>query len=153
MNGPKAPNWPWGTVNGWQGEYHEGVRDLVRDLNGVYASSGALHTQDFTGEGFSWNKGDDATNNVLSFLRYGTDGSRMMCVFNLSGTPQPSYSLGVPERGVWELVLNTDAASYQGAGNNIGTSLAATDSGRDGYPRSVTVHAPAMSAQFYLWRG
>ncbi|WP_080795363.1 1,4-alpha-glucan branching protein GlgB [Corynebacterium pacaense] len=144
---------PWGIFDGWQGEYHLAIQELVRDLNGVYSGSPALYSQDFSGEGFSWNKADDAAGNFLSFLRYGTDGSRMLCVFNLSGTPQSAYRLGVPDAGNWRLVLNTDTASYQGAGNDLAPSITAVDAGWDGFPHSLTLDSPAMSAQFYSWEG
>ncbi|AIK84910.1 glycogen branching protein [Corynebacterium glutamicum] len=140
---------PWDIVDGWQGEYHEAIRTLTRSLNGVYSDSPALHTQDFTGEGFTWNKGDDATNNILAFTRFGSDGSQMLCVFNLSGTSQPEYQLGVAAGGEWKLVLNTDDAEFLGAENDIATSVQAAATPRDNFAYSLSLHVPPMSAQFY----
>src|SRR5699024_636627 len=77
---------PWDIVEGWQGEYHQGISDLVRELNSTYKEVPALHQRDFSGEGFAWNKADDDNNNILVFTRYGDNGSQVLCVFNLSGT-------------------------------------------------------------------
>ena len=67
-------------------------------------------------EGYSWIDANDSANNVLSFLRFGDDGSMMACVFNFSGTEHSRYRLGLPHAGRWREVLNTDATIYNGAG-------------------------------------
>lgn len=149
----EAHGLPWDIVDGWQGEYHGAIRDLLRDLNNTYTSATALHTQDFQGEGFTWNKADDAANNILAFTRFGTDGSQMLCVFNLSGTTQQAYKLGVPAGGQWKLALNTDEGQFFGAGNELPSTLQASDTGWDGFPHALEVEIPAMSAQYYSWEG
>ena len=145
----EAKGLPWGVVEGWQGEYHEGIRSVVRTLNEVYAQSPALYTQDATGEGFTWNKPDDAGNNILVFTRFGSDGSQMLCAFNLSGTSQPNYKIGSAAAGEWDLVLNTDASDFHGADNEIATTVSTVAEPRDGFEQSMELHIPAMSAQFY----
>lgn len=144
---------PWGVVDGWQGEYHSTIQDLIRELNSTYTTTPALHSQDFSGEGFTWNKADDATNNILAFTRYGTDGSQILCVFNLSGTSQPEYKIGVSGGGSWRLVLNTDEGKFHGADNPLPETLQAVESNWDGFPHTTNLHSPAMSAQFYIWEG
>lgn len=143
----------WDDTVGWEGEYHEALAHMVRDLNALYSASPALFTQDNTPDGFSWTKSDDAANNVLSFVRYGTNGEKILCTFNLGGTSQPSYKLGVPEGGNWQCIFNTDAGVYEGANNPLDEYVTAWDTGWDGYPHSLTLHIPAMSAQFYRWVG
>lgn len=144
---------PWGVVDGWQGEYHSAISDLIRELNSTYRDVPALHERDFSGEGFAWNKADDAGNNILAFTRYGEDGSQVLCIFNLSGTSQPEYTLGVSGGGTWKLALNTDEEQFLGADNSLSETVKATKADRDGFPYTATVHSPAMSAQFYVWEG
>ena len=127
--------------------------ELVRALNTIYKRTPALFTQDFVPEGFSWNKSDDADRNVLSFLRHSApdaDGNveTLMCVLNLGGQSHTDYTLGVPEAGTWKLLLNTDAAVFGGADNPLGDAQAVTYPW-DGFDASVTLHLPAMSAQWY----
>ncbi len=92
---------------------HAGIHRLVCDLNGIYRSHPALYTLDTTPGGYSWIDANDAHNNVLSFLRYGSDGSVVACLHNFSGTTYGDYRVGLPEPGTWEEVLNTDATAYQ----------------------------------------
>ena len=59
----------------------------------------ALWSQDTSPEGYSWIDANDSANNVLSFLRFGSDGSVMACVFNFSGSEHSRYRLGLPHAG------------------------------------------------------
>ena len=72
---------------------------MIRDMNGIYRSRRALWTRDTTPEGYSWIDANDSANNVLSFLRFGDDGSVMACVFNFSGAEHSRYRLGLPHAG------------------------------------------------------
>jgi 1,4-alpha-glucan branching enzyme len=96
---------------------HRGVRDLVRDLNGLYAATPALWERDTVPAGFSWVVGDAAEDNVFAFLRFDADGAPLLAVSNFSPVVRYEYALGVPE-GIpaWSEVLNTDAARYGGSG-------------------------------------
>jgi 1,4-alpha-glucan branching enzyme len=66
---------------------------LVREINEIYQSHSALWSQDTIPAGYSWIDANDSANNVLSFLRYGSDGSVMACVFNFAGTEHSRYRL------------------------------------------------------------
>ena len=141
----------WYDMEGWEGEYHCGINALVRTLNSLYKELPALYSQDHTYEGFSWAKSDDASHNVLAFHRHGTDGSKLLCVFNFGGASHLGYTLGVPEGGQWVRILNTDDGIYEGADNDLPTEVEAVSFPWDGYDFSVQLHVPAMSGQWYRW--
>ncbi|WJZ02387.1 1,4-alpha-glucan branching protein GlgB [Corynebacterium freiburgense] len=147
----EARSLDWGDMEGWEGEYHLATQKLVRQLNTIYKDSPALYTQDDSHKGFSWAKSDDAAHNILAFHRYGTEGEIMLCVFNFGGTSQEDYRLGVPKSGRWHMVLNTDDAEYEGAGNPLPETVETKDEGWDGYEDSLVLHLPAMSAQWYVF--
>ncbi len=143
----------WSNLEGWGHEYHVGIQQLVKDLHALYRGTPALYSQDHEPSGFQWVKGDDAARNVLGYIRWGDDGSAVLVVVNLSGTSQDAYPLGVPRGGEWELVLNTDDEEYEGAGSELPEVLTTADSEWDGFPHSLSMHIPAMSVQWYRWRG
>ncbi|AGF72256.1 1,4-alpha-glucan branching protein GlgB [Corynebacterium halotolerans] len=143
----------WSNLEGWGKEFHEGIHQLVRDMHGIYRDTPALYTQDSEPAGFQWVKGDDAEHNVLGYVRWGSDGSGLLAIVNLSGSSHSDYPLGVPRGGEWDLVLNTDDGKYGGAGNELPATVTAAESEWDGYPNSVTLDIPAMSVQWYRWRG
>lgn len=141
----------WYQLDDAGGPLHRGVLTMVRDLNAVYRATPALWTLDTSPGGYSWIDANDTENNVLSFLRYGTDGSVVACLFNFSGTVHESYRVGLPEPGLWQEVLNTDAEAYHGSGRgNYGQVLATTD-GWHGRPASAAVTLPALSAIWLRW--
>ena len=96
---------------------HDGVRQLIRDLNKVYRSEPALHQCDMSGEGFRWISADDWQNSVYSYVRQSRDASDyLVVVLNLTPVPRHDYKIGVPAAGFYAEVLNTDAAVYGGSG-------------------------------------
>ncbi len=124
---------------------HRGVQTLVHDMNRVYAESPALFTQDIDPAGFQWIDANDASNNVFSFLRHGSDGSTIACVANFSAVPHADYRVGLPRAGVWDEVLNTDAGTYSGSGvGNLG-AVEVTDEPWHGQPASATLQVPPLA--------
>ncbi|MCX6397527.1 MAG: 1,4-alpha-glucan branching protein GlgB [Propionibacteriales bacterium] len=127
---------------------HRGVQRLVGDLNRGYTSSPALWTQDAVGNGFTWLTSDDATANVIAFVRWGTGGEALVCVCNFSGRPHEQYRLPFPFAGTWREVLNTDAEPYGGSGvGNLG-AVTAVDQPYGDQPASATLRLPPLGT---LW--
>ncbi|MEV5754097.1 1,4-alpha-glucan branching protein GlgB [Actinoallomurus sp. NPDC052308] len=138
----------WWLLDEAEDNFHVGVRRLVRDLNHNYAASPQLWTRDTDPAGFRWIAADDVAGNVISFLRYGPDGSPLACVVNFSGVPHEDYRLGLPCPGRWREVVNTDAYDYGGSGvGNLG-GVEAVDEPSHGLPASACLRVPPLGA---LW--
>ena len=133
----------------WQLEepgFSSGIARFMADVNGLYRSRPALWSQDTLPRGYSWIDANDSANNVLSFLRFGADGSVMACVFNFAGAEHSSYRLGLPQAGTWREVLNSDATVYNGSGiGNLG-AVRAVDEPWHGRPASAQLVLPPNSA-------
>jgi 1,4-alpha-glucan branching enzyme len=125
-----------------------GIKRMVSDVNEVYRTRRALWSRDSSPEGYSWIDANDSANNVLSFLRFGDDGSIMACVFNFSGSEHSQYRLGLPHTGTWREVLNTDSDVYNGAGIGNYGAVEAVDEPWHGRPASATMVLPPLAA---LW--
>jgi len=127
---------------------HSGVQQLVKDLNAAYAVHPALWQQDSTPAGFQWIDASDSAGNVLSFLRFGSDGSVVACVANFAAMPHHGYRVGLPSAGPWAEILNTDAESYGGSGvGNYGV-VEATSEPWHGRPASAELSIPPLGV---LW--
>jgi len=123
---------------------HAGLRQAVIDLNHGYRQNRALWSQDTKPQGFGWIDSNDADGNVLSFLRWGDDGSVLACVANFSAMPHEDYRLGLPLAGRWVEVINTDSEAYGGSGvGNLGM-VTASDTSWHGQPSSATVRVPPL---------
>ncbi|MBW8755281.1 MAG: 1,4-alpha-glucan branching protein GlgB, partial [Sphingomonadales bacterium] len=100
---------------------HEGVRNLVRDLNRVYREKPALHARDCEHEGFDWLVVDDARNSVFAWLRKAPGAKPIAVVSNMTPALLTGYRLPLPHDGAWHEVLNSDAQVYGGSGQgNLG---------------------------------
>ncbi len=127
---------------------HKGIHDLLRDLNHLYRSSPALYSEDTRPEGFQWIDANDSAGNVLSFLRYGADGSSIACVANFAGMPHEDYRVGLPFEGEWREALNTDAELYGGSGvGNLGLVIAEKKPWH-GLPASAVLRLPPGGVLF-----
>jgi 1,4-alpha-glucan branching enzyme len=131
---------------------HGGIKAMVGDLNRAYKDHPALWTRDNTPEGFSWIDANDASGNVLSFLRHGVDADGrptvLACVANFSGGPREDYRVGLPFAGRWREVLNTDAEIYGGSGvGNLGV-VEAEPQMWHGRPASAALRLPPSGV---LW--
>jgi 1,4-alpha-glucan branching enzyme len=135
----------WGLLDN---PLHAGVQSLIGDLNRAYRELPALYTGDTTPDGFSWIDANDASGNVFSFLRIGSDGSQLVCVANFSGQPHENYRIGLPVSGRWRELINTDSTGYHGSGvGNLG-AVTATDEAWHGRPASAVLRLPPAGV---LW--
>ena len=104
---------------------HEGVRNLIRDLNRVYREKAALHARDCEGEGFEWLVADDSGNSVFAWLRKAPDARPIAIVSNMTPAIRSGYRVPLPADGKWRELLNSDAEIYGGSGQgNLGSITA-----------------------------
>ena len=124
---------------------HKGLLHLVRDLNDKYKSNAALYDIDFEPAGFTWISADDRDQSVIAFVRHATDGNFVIAVCNLTPVPRNSYRIGVPSRGTYRAIINTDAKEYGGSGVGTMGNLMTQDSGCHGQPVSLLLTLPPLA--------
>ncbi|MBE9079326.1 1,4-alpha-glucan branching protein GlgB [Romeria aff. gracilis LEGE 07310] len=111
----------WGDLE-WhllQFDGHKQLKHCIERLNTIYRNEPALHTQDFTQEGFEWVDCSDNRHSVASFLRYDLDSEVfILTVCNFTPQPHSHYRVGVPTRGYYQELFNSDAREF--GGSNIG---------------------------------
>ncbi len=132
-----------------QDSRHAGVQQLVRDLNRLYRTSPALHTQDFSPAGFEWIEHDDARRSLLVFVRHGRGGEQMLVVCNFAPVVHHGQRFGVPAAGRWVERLNTDSRHY--GGSDVGTPLGECSSEAvpsHGRPQSVVLNVPPLATVY-----
>jgi 1,4-alpha-glucan branching enzyme len=66
---------------------HQGIQNLITDLNKLYKKKEALTANQFTADGFEWISHDDAENSVISYVRKGKD-SHVVIVCNMTPAPR-----------------------------------------------------------------
>ncbi|QEA39680.1 1,4-alpha-glucan branching protein GlgB [Pistricoccus aurantiacus] len=126
---------------------HQGVLNLVRDLNRLYRDHPALHELDTEPTGFTWVVGDDSANSVFAWLRWSRDGQPLLVVANLTPVPRYQYRLGVPYLGEWQMTFNSDAGCYGGSNQGESEVINAEDQPLHGQAASLTLTLPPLGVQ------
>ncbi len=131
---------------------HAGMQRWVSDLNRVYRSEPALYRIDFSPEGFEWLDVDNADASVIAFLRKGgADVAPVLVACNFTPVPRTNFLIGVPKRGVWREILNSDARDYGGAGwGNLG-AVESVPVSTHGRVESVNLTLPPLSTIMLRW--
>jgi 1,4-alpha-glucan branching enzyme len=133
---------------------HAGIKRLIGDLNRVYRREPALHQVDFSPAGFEWVDVGNAEMSVLAFLRKSASGGApLLVVCNFTPVPRDNFLVGVPQRGVWREIINTDARDYGGAGwGNLG-AVESVPVASHGRVESLSLTLPPLSTLVLRWEG
>ena len=129
----------------------EGVRLLVRDLNQLYLSDPVLSRNDFNSQGFRWLSCQDADANVISYLRSDAEEKVLYAAVCHFGGAMRDFRVGVPRRGFWREVINTNSQYYGGTGVGNDGGRAVEDIPHDGFSQSIRVTLPPLSAFVFKW--
>ncbi len=104
----------WGLL---QYDFHKGIQSWIRDLNQICTSKPSMFHYNFDPKGFEWVALNDHKNSVLVYLRKGENTHKpLLVVCNLAAKTMEDYHIGVPAKGEWKEILNSDDKKYQGSG-------------------------------------
>ncbi len=133
-----------------QYDVHQGLSNLIRDLNRLYRATPALYARDCEPEGFRWIVSDDSANSVLAWVRFGgPEDPPVAVVSNFTPVPRSNYRIGLPFVGRWREVMNTDAKLYGGSNaGNLGGVVAAAEPSH-GLPASAEVFLPPLATVYF----
>ena len=125
---------------------HQGIQELVKDLNKLYKSQPALWRDDFEEYGFQWIDCNDNKNSVISFMRREKmTGEWLVIIANFTPEGHSNYRIGVPVSGYFEELINTDSSKYGGSNmGNMGGKFT-DDWNIHGYDYSLDLSLPPLS--------
>jgi 1,4-alpha-glucan branching enzyme len=140
-------DWALGEVSS-----HQGIARLVGDLNRLYRDYPALHQTDCDPVGFEWAVVNDSANSVLAYFRRAPEGETLLIAHNMTPVARKRYRVGVPGRGRWVEILNSDAVIYGGSGMG---NLGGVDTGplsvpHHGRPESIDLTLPPLASVVFL---
>lgn len=137
---------------------HQGVQQLIKDLNNVYRTLPGLHQLDCDSKGFDWVVGDNNEQSIFVYLRKGLEGTPpVLVVVNMTPTAYTDYQLGVPLAGVYHQRLNTDSSEYGGSDFVLNTDsrvdnrteLQTIDETHNGQPCHLLLNIPPLATVFF----
>lgn len=97
-------------------ERHRQLQEYTRQLNRFYRAHSPFWEIDYSWEGFEWLISGDNANSVIAFLRKNEAGDTIVVICNFTKVRRDFYKVGVPEKGVYEILFNSDAREFGGEG-------------------------------------
>jgi 1,4-alpha-glucan branching enzyme len=129
---------------------HKGVLALIKDLNALYKKHVALWESDSDATGFSWIEVDNAAENVIAFRRIApSNGQEVICICNFSPVVREAHRIGLPRKGTYRQILNTDNEKYCGGGFGVVKSIKAEKTPWHGLDHSAVITLPPLATMWF----
>ena len=128
------------------GARHRALHAFFKAANALYLAQKPLWELDFSWEGFEWICADDNTANTAAFLRKDQKGNFLVVLCNFSPIHHKGYRIGVPCRGVYQEIFNTDEVLFGGQGRLNPEPLMTSDEPCHGRDQQLAVDIPPMGA-------
>lgn len=129
-------------------EPHQGIQKLVKELNSVYKNERALYDISFEADGFEWIDASDYQNSIMVFARKDQEGNALIIACNFTPTVHQEYRIGVPEKGKWKEIFNSDHKDFGGSNVLNNKTMASEDVAYHGKDQSISVSLPPLGAVY-----
>ncbi|MGE0771827.1 MAG: 1,4-alpha-glucan branching protein GlgB [Cyclobacteriaceae bacterium] len=96
---------------------HKGIKKVMSDLNALYKAEPALYKYPFDNRGFEWIDYSDRESSVIIYMRKSDiPAESLVVICNFTPAVRDHYRVGVPTRGKWKEIFNSDDLKYNGSG-------------------------------------
>ena len=133
---------------------HTKMLAYSKALNKFYVESKALWQVDFDWNGFQWIDCNDNENSVVALVRRAEERSDfLVCVHNFTPEVRHSYRIGVPTKGTYVEVFNSDLEEFGGSGVVNAGDITSEDYPFHGRDQSIVITVPPLATVFYRLKG
>ncbi|MCM1386648.1 MAG: 1,4-alpha-glucan branching protein GlgB [Bacillus sp. (in: Bacteria)] len=133
-------------------EQNRGMHEYMKELLKVYRKYPAMYSIDNDWSGFEWINADDADRSIYSFYRKDeTRKNNILFILNLTPIKRENFKVGVPKRGKYKLLLNSDEKRFGGFGNAIPAELTAQKEVCDFKEYAITFDLPPLTAAIFVF--
>jgi len=131
-------------------ESHRQLNEYFKELLHIYRKYPSMYELDHEWNGFEWINADDADRSIFSFVRKSSNGKRnLLFVLNFTPVARDDYRVGVPVKGTYKLILNSDDARFGGSGKPRQESYKSVKSECDNRPYSFAYPLPAYGVAVF----
>ncbi len=133
-------------------EMHAKIQHFTAELGQLYLRTPALWERDGDWTGFSWIDANNRDQSVLSYVRRDDDGHEIVVILNFTPVTRENFRQGLPRRGVYEELLNSDAAEFGGSGVTNGNDIRTEDVPFHGQEQSAVLRIPPLGGMILQFR-
>jgi 1,4-alpha-glucan branching enzyme len=127
---------------------HRQFHHYVRTANQLYLKEKSLWQQDRDWKGFQWCDPDNREQSVFSFYRKAGE-DLLVVLLNLKPVYYPVYRVGVPAKGQYREILNSDHSDFGGSGQINENPLTAERVPWHGQPYSIEIKLPPLAGVLF----
>lgn len=125
---------------------HEGAYRFVRDMNLIVKNNKSLHELDHQESGFAWIDSKNSDFSIYSYIRYSKDRNDfLIIILNLTPIVHNDFQIGVPNKGKYYEVINSDKEIYGGSGLFNGEDLYTKDEQCNNFEQSLHILLSPLS--------
>jgi len=131
-------------------EMHRKTQNYVKDLNKLYIEEPALYEIDSHLDTFKWIDADNSEYSVIAFMRNGVkEEEKIVVVCNFGTHHFDEYYIGVPEKGDYKLIFNSNEKAYGGCGSNVRKKVKSAGEPYHNFKNSIDISIPALTTLYY----
>ncbi len=124
---------------------HQNMQKYMKALVSLYRENPALYALDYDPDGFEWINSIDANENLLIFLRKThKEEETLLIVCNFSALVYDRHTVGVPFKGKYKEIFNSDRPEFGGQGNTNPRVKVSRKEECDGRKDSIQIKIPPM---------
>ena len=136
-----------------QYDMHTKMSRYSKALNKFYCDNKALWEIDFDWNGFQWIDPNDNENSVVAFIRRAKDSSDyLIAVCNFTPEVRIDYRIGVPQKGKYVEVFNSDLEEFGGSNVRNEGDLLTQDYGWHGQEQSLQLRLPPLGTIYLRYK-
>ena len=132
-----------------QYDMHKKMLNYSKALNKFYNDNKAFWQVDFDWNGFQWLDPNDNENSVVAFIRKAEDTKEyIVAICNFTPNVRENYRIGVPEKGAYIEVFNSDLEKFGGSDVKNEHDLLTQDIPWHNQGQSIEIKIPPLSTLY-----
>ncbi|WP_209124299.1 1,4-alpha-glucan branching protein GlgB [Alkalihalobacillus sp. BA299] len=125
---------------------HQNFSTYMKSLNQFYKSEKTLWELDHHSDGFEWIDPHDYEQSIVSFIRRGKEANDFVIVVcNFTPIVRYDYHIGVPNKGSYIEVFNSDRQEFGGSNQVLDEPLLSKEKTWHNQPYRLTIKVPPLA--------
>ena len=127
-------------------ETHKKHKYFIESLNKFYLDNKALYELDYDTKGFEWIDANNKEKSIFTFIRHSNNKEdTLIFICNFTPVVYYDFELGVPYKGEYKEIFNTDNIEFGGSNQLNDLSFVSQAKGINNKEHSIKIKVPPMA--------